>query len=111
MKNLRSGLYILVLASVICLFIPGRAVAQDDGDVPCCHTPPGITASASGVVQPGIQLSQTANNDLAIDAQSNPADTPVPDHLSLTASAITGKATEIPLVKEESWTPGYIRQS
>jgi hypothetical protein len=109
MKNLRGGLYALVLVSLICLFIPGTAFAQDPSPDPCCHLPPLITVADSGVIQTEIQPFQSEDNDLATDAQLTPTEMPVSDQLSLPVLAVAGKTTEMPVTKEESWTPSYKR--
>jgi len=103
MKNLRSGLFLLVLVSLICVFVPGRALAQDDSDDPCCHrVPTSITAVNSSVVQGEIQLIKSIDFDMALNGRFDM--TAKPERLSLTALAI-------PAVKEESWTPSHRRQS
>jgi len=108
MKNLRSGLYILVLACFVCMFIlPCMALAQDGDPPDCCHTPPGIAVSASSVAQPDIQLFQSADNNLAINTALSL--TPVSDLLSVAALAITENSKNMSVIREESWTPGYRR--
>jgi hypothetical protein len=96
----------LVLVSLICLFIiPGRALAQDPTDDPCCHrAPSSISAFNGSVIQGDIQVLKSAISDMSVNARLNATTTPVPDRLSLRMLAT-------PVVKEESWTPGYRRQS
>ena len=103
MKNLKSGLFILFLVSLICVFVPGRALAQDGSDDPCCHrVPSSITAVNSSVLQGEIELINSIDFDMAVNGRFNA--TATPDRLSLTVLAI-------PVVKEESWAPGNRRQS
>jgi hypothetical protein len=103
MKNLRSGLYILALVTLICVFVPGSALAQDPGDDPCCHrAPTGVTTLDIGIIQGEIQLFKSFNFDRAVSGRLNSTSIPAPERMSLAAIA---------LAKEESWMPGYRRQS
>jgi hypothetical protein len=38
MKTLRISLYWLGLATLVCMFVPCSASAQDGSPIPCCHT-------------------------------------------------------------------------
>ena len=102
MKNLKSCLFLIALVSLICVFIPGRALAQDDGTDPCCHVPPGI---AAGIIQSDVQPLINAN-DVALDVQANQTETPL---FNQSVLATIGKATEMPVAAEESWTHNYRR--
>jgi hypothetical protein len=45
MKKLTSGVPLFVLASLICLFVPCSALAQDGGSDPCCYLTPAGSVS------------------------------------------------------------------
>jgi C4-dicarboxylate transporter len=97
MKNLRSYLFLVALVSLLCAFIPVSALAQEGGDDPCCHFTPSITTSA---IQTDIQPLTNAHN-MAIDAQVNHTAMPLSNQSMV---ATVGKATEMPVAVEESWT-------
>jgi hypothetical protein len=86
MKNVRIGLFIVALVSLICMLAP-CALAQDGGDGSCCfNVPSGITSFATGAIQ--------LVNSVPLSRLSAPAETPVPVQMSSgMAAAITGKAT------------------
>ena len=103
MKTLRSGLFVLALASLICLFFSNSAFAQLPTDDPCCNHAPGISA---GAIQNDIQPLTTSIN-IVIDTHVNQTETAM---LEQPMWATIGKATEMPAAIEQSWTPNYRRQ-
>jgi len=52
MKNLTSSIVLVALMSLLYLFSPGNALAQDDGDIPCCYYSP---SSFDPLTNAGIQ--------------------------------------------------------
>jgi len=74
MKNLTSTMFLLALASAICLFAPAYSLAQDGGDDPCCfNAPPSATVLANSEIQSQISLFQIAHNRIDLIHEQLPA--------------------------------------
>jgi hypothetical protein len=94
MKNVRIGLFIVALFSLICMLAP-CALAQDGGEGgPCCYNvPSGITSFTTGAIQ--------LVNSVPLSQLSVPAETPVLAQMSSSMAAfITGKATGMTFLAE-----------
>jgi hypothetical protein len=93
MKNVRVGLFILALVSLICMLAP-CALAQEGGDGSCCfNVPSGISSINTSAIQ--------LLNSVPMSQLSVPADSLAPVQMSSgLAAVLTSKATGMPFLAE-----------